>query len=77
MAGGAVLAERLDLDANYFVALHAAGGIYSRLGRHEEALDAFTKGVSLPTALRSMSPTSAGHSRKRIDEMKHVRFSTS
>ena len=37
----------LDMEPNYLVGLYLAGGVYSRLGRHREALDAFSRGVEV------------------------------
>src|SRR5687767_13340848 len=34
-------------DPNYLVGLYLGGGVYSRLGRHEEALGLFAKGAEL------------------------------
>ena len=36
-----------EIDPNYLVALYLAGGVYSRLGRHDDALRVFGRGVEL------------------------------
>ena len=37
--------KALNLDRNYLVGLYTFGGICSRLGRHDDAIEAFVKGV--------------------------------
>lgn len=37
--------KALDIDPNYLVALYLVGSVYSHLGRHDEALALFTRGV--------------------------------
>ena len=39
--------KALEMDPNHFVGLYAAGGIYSRLGRHADALRMFERGVEM------------------------------
>jgi tetratricopeptide (TPR) repeat protein len=36
-----------EIDPNYLVGLYLGGGVYSRLGRHDEALRLFGRGVEL------------------------------
>jgi len=39
-------ARAFEIDPNYLVTLYLAGGVYSRMGRHDEALPVVTKWTS-------------------------------